>query len=59
MVLWSDYSCDAKLPAPGNDNLSANLLARAWNESTELQNAKTLGAAKKVAQKWSKSLLKC
>ena len=50
-------SCSAKLPVPGCMTLAANLLARLWNESPEIQNAETLGAAKKAARKLSKSLL--
>ena len=49
-------SAMATLPVPGCGLLAANLLSRAWNESADLQNAKTLGAAKTAARKWSKSL---
>ena len=47
----------AKPPVPGCKTLAANLLARLWNKSHEIQNAETLGAAKKAARKLSKSLL--
>ena len=46
----------ARLPAPGNDLLAANLLARAWNEARDVQNATNLGAAKLAASKWARSL---
>ena len=46
----------ARLPAPGNDILAANLLARAWNEACDLQNATNLSAAKLAASKWARSL---
>ena len=51
-------SCSAKLPVPGCMSLAANLLARLWNKSPEIQNAETLGAAKRAAKKLSQSLLK-
>ena len=50
-------SCKANLPVPGCRTLAANLLARLWNKSPEIQNAETLGAAKKAASKLSKSLV--
>ena len=50
-------SYNAKLPVPGCLTLAANLLARLWNESPDIQNAETLGAAKKAARNLSKSLL--
>ena len=40
----------------GNDILAANLLARAWNEASDLQNATNLGVAKLAASKWARSL---
>jgi len=43
----------AKLPVPGYGTLAANLLARAWNEAPNLQNASTLGAAKSAAEAWA------
>ena len=58
IVTRSENSCKAKSPAPGCVTLAANLLSRAWNESADLQNAQTLGAAKKAASKWSKTLVK-
>ena len=54
---WSINSCNAKLPVPGCMTLAANLFARLWNESPDIQNAETLGAAKKAARNLSKSLL--
>ena len=54
----SKNSSSAKPPVPGCKTLAANLLARLWNESQEIKNAETLGAAKKAARKLSKSLLK-
>jgi len=47
----------ATQPVPGNNTLAANLMARAWNSSTELQNVTTIGAAKSVARKWAKNLV--
>ena len=44
-------------PVPGNNTLAANLMARAWNSSSELQTATTIGAARTVAQKWARNLL--
>ena len=52
----SENSCKAKHPVPGCRTLAANLLARLWNESPDIQIAETLGAAKKAAKKLSKSL---
>ena len=34
---------------PGNNTLAANLMARAWNLSTELHNVTNIGAAKLVS----------
>ena len=36
--------------------LVANLMAKAWNSSTELQTVTTIGAAKSVARKWACNL---
>ena len=47
----------AKLPVPGCRTLAANLLARLWNASPDIQSAVTFGAAKKAARKLSKSLV--
>ena len=47
----------ATQPVPGNNTLAANLMARAWNSSTELHNVTTIGAAKSVARKWAKNLV--
>ena len=44
-------------PVPGNNTLAANLMARAWNSSSELQTATTVGAARTIAQKWARNLL--
>ena len=53
----SENSFKAKLPIPGCRTLAANLLARLWNKSDDIQIAETFGAAKKAARKLSKSLL--
>ena len=45
------------LAVPGCRTLAANLLARLWNKSDDIQKAETFGAAKKAARKLSKSLL--
>ena len=58
IVTRSDNMCKAKLPAPGCRTSAANLLARVWNESSDLRNAQTLGAAKLAARKFSKCLVK-
>ena len=58
IVTRSENVCKAKLPAPGCRTSAANLLARVWNESTDLRNAQTLGAAKLAARKFSKCLVK-
>ena len=47
----------ATQPVPGNNTLAANLMARAWNSSSELQTATTIGAARSVARKWAQNLL--
>ena len=44
-------------PVPGNNTLVANLMARAWNSSSELQTVNTIGAARSVARKWAQNLL--
>ena len=44
-------------PISGNNTLAANLMARAWNSSTELHTVTTIGAAKSVARKWAQNLL--
>ena len=46
----------AKLPVPGYGTLAANLLARAWNEVPNLQDASNPGAAKSAAKSWARSL---
>ena len=46
----------AKTPVPGCSTLAANLLAKTWNQSCELQNASNLCAAKSAARKWAQSL---
>ena len=46
-------------PVPGYNTLAANLMASAWNSSTELHTVTTLGAAKLVAQKWAQNLHLC
>jgi hypothetical protein len=50
-------SLKATQPVPGNQTLAANLMARAWNSSTELQTVTTIGAAKTVARKWASNVL--
>ena len=45
-----------KVPVPGYPSLPVNLMATAWNENPELQNASTLGLATTAAKKWAKSL---
>ena len=49
-------STNAAQPVPGNNTLAANLMAMAWNLSTELRTVTTIGAAKLVAQKWAQNL---
>ena len=44
-------------PVPGNNTLAANLMARTWNSSSELQAVTTIGAARSVARKWAQNLL--
>ena len=56
MVTRSEHSDKAKQPVPGCRNLAANLMARAWNETSQVQNASSLGAAKIAARKWAKSI---
>ena len=50
-------SRNATQPVPGNSTLAANLMARAWNSSTELHTVTTVGAAKVIARKWAQNLL--
>ena len=50
-------STNATQPVPGNSTLAANLMARAWNSSTELHTVTTVGAAKVIARKWAQNLL--
>ena len=45
-----------RVPVPGYPSLPVNLMATAWNENPELQNASTLGSAKTTAKKWAKLL---
>jgi hypothetical protein len=50
-------STNAIQPVPGNNTLAANLMARAWNLSTELRTVTmTIGAAKLVAWKLTQNL---
>ena len=49
--------CKAIQPVPGNNTLAANLMARAWNSSSELQTATTIEAARMIAQKRARNLL--
>ena len=55
--LLSAKSRKTDIPVPGHGTLAAILLARSWNESTDIQNATTLSADKTAARKWSKSLV--
>ena len=43
----------ATQPVPGNKTLASNLIAKAWNDATELHTVDTLGAAKIVSRKWA------
>ena len=56
MSTRSTDSKNAKLPVPGYNLLAANLLARAWNEAPNLQNASTSGAAKSATKMWTRFL---
>ena len=56
MTTRSTYNNKAKIPVPGYCTLAANLLARSWNEATELHSAANLCAAKSASQKWARSL---
>ena len=56
MMTRSACSNNAKTPVPGYNTLAANLLARAWNEATDLQNASNLFTAKVASKKWARSL---
>ena len=56
-IMRHTNSKNATQPVPANNTLAANLMARAWNSSTELQNVTTIGAAKSVARKWAQDLL--
>ena len=49
-------STNATQPVPGNNILAANLMARAWNSSTELHTVTTIDAAKSGARKWAQNL---
>ena len=49
-------SAKATQPVPGNNTLAANLMARAWNLSTDLHSVTTVGVAKSVARKWAQNL---
>ena len=55
VVTRSEHSCKAIIPVPGCKTLAANLLARVWNDSSDLRNVTTLGAAKIDARIFSKS----
>ena len=50
-------SVKAIQPVPGNNSLAANLMARAWNSSSELQTVTTIGSARSVARTWAQNLL--
>ena len=51
-------STNATQPVPGYSTLATNLMARAWNSVPGLSNATTQGSAKRVIQKWAKTLPK-
>ena len=55
MALRSSVCDKAKIPVPGYSTLAVNLMARAWNDAPNLQNASTLGAAKTAAKTWARS----
>ena len=55
--LRSINSKKAVQEVPGNNTLTANLMARSWNFSIELQTVSKIGAAKSVARKWAHNLL--
>ena len=44
------------IPVPGYPSLATNIMAKVWNENTELQNALTLSAAKRISLKWAKTI---
>ena len=48
----------ATQPVPGNRTLASNLIAKSWNDATELHSVDTLAAAKIVSRKWASNLLK-
>ena len=48
----------ATQPVPGNKTLASNLIAKSWNNATELHSVDTLAAAKIVSRKWASNLLK-
>ena len=54
---WSINCMKAIQPVPGNNNLAANLMARAWNSSSDLKTVTTISTAKSVAWKWAQNLL--
>ena len=55
-VTRSTKSSKIAVPVHGYPELAVNLMATAWNENSDLRNASTLGAAKKAARKWAKTL---
>ena len=49
--------CESDTTSPCNDNLATDLMAKAWNSATQIQNVTTVGATKSAAQKWDHNLL--
>ena len=46
-------SNEIRPPVPGYHTLPSNITSRIWNDIPELQNAKTLAAAKRVSRKYN------
>ena len=55
-ITRSVSSSKVQLPVPGYPMLASNCMIRVWNDNFELQNATTLASARKVSQKWAKTL---
>ena len=56
MKTRSVYSNKIDIPVLGYPNLPMNLMAKVWNDVPELQSATTLASAKRISQKWAKSI---
>ena len=52
------YGIDEIALVPGNRTLASSLIAKSWNNATELHSVDTLAAAKIVSRKWASNLLK-